>query len=183
MHYYAICQLLKILSIFFSPPEAKQCSKACAVAIPAVTSTCMLALEQTWFWQLTAYLQPLPNAQSRSWNMGKRGECTARHVGWGLSHVLRLLLTLVDFKHLPLLSMTNWMHYPSSWEKASGGLNESVAAYHIYFSLCQCHLVFFLIIYRVQPRLVCCSHYAHDVTWTLLMGIFCSMVTGKFLHP
>lgn len=130
-----MCQLLKILSIFLSPPEAKQCGKACAVAVPAVTYTCMLALEQTWFWQLTAYLQPLPNAQSRSWNVGKCGECTARHVGWGLSRVLRLLLTLVIFKHLLLLSMTNWMHYPSSWEKASGGLNKSVAAYHIYFSL------------------------------------------------
>lgn len=104
----------------------------------------------TWFWQLGAYLQPLPNTRGRSLNVGEHRACSARRfVGWGLNRVLTLLLTRVEFKHLPLLSMNNWVHYPSCWQRASGGLKEEYSRLqspYLLFFLCQHSLVFSLIV-------------------------------------
>lgn len=103
-----------------------------------------------WVWQLAACLQPLPNPGSRSLSVGERREHSARRsVGCGLHRVATLLLTWVDFKRLPLLSMNNWMHYPLCWQKASGELKKEYSCLqspYLLFSLCQRSLVFSLII-------------------------------------
>lgn len=135
----AIWQLLKLLVPFVNP-EAKASEKACTAAVPAAVYMDELALKQFGFGSLLPTyrycqvhkLDPLPWVSTQS-------ESARRFVGWGLNHVITLLLTFIDIKHLPLLCMNNWMYYPSHWQNASGGLKEEYSclqAPYWLFSLC-----------------------------------------------